>query len=87
MSLTIGSATTSGLAGLQAASKRVTAAASNIANLRTAAPDTIDSAARPMISLASEFTEFTAAKYAFKASLAVIATDDNRLGALFDEEA
>ena len=87
MSLTIGPATTSGLAGLQAASKRVAAAANNIANLRTAAPETIDIAARPMISLASEFTELTAAEHAFKASLAVIATDDNMLGALLDVKA
>jgi flagellar hook protein FlgE len=87
MSLTMGSATASGRTGLQAASKRVDAAASNIANLRTLAPDTIDIAARPMISLASEFTELTAAKHAFKASIAVIVADNDMLGALFDEEA
>ena len=87
MSLTIGSATASGLSGLQAASNRVAAAASNIANIRTAAPDTIDIAARPMIFLASEFTELTAAEHAFKASLAIIAADENMLGALLDVKA
>ena len=39
------------------------------------------------ISLVNEFVELTTAGHAFKASLAVIATDDAMLGALLDIKA